>query len=92
GLVAIHVHDTGRGISPTALSSAFDRFVKLDDTPDRSAGGTGLGLAISRELARLMNGDLTARSELDRGSTFTILLPKYDRRRHSLAEAPRELH
>lgn len=75
--IAIHVHDTGCGIEPAALDRAFDRF---DEDPRRSHGGTGFGLSISRDLARLMGGDITARSEVGRGSTFTVVLPRYRRR------------
>lgn len=75
--VIIEVIDTGHGIPPEKLESIFDPFVQV--TPNLSAdgaGGAGLGLAISRELARGMNGDLTAVSEVGEGSTFTLTLPR----------------
>jgi PAS domain S-box-containing protein len=71
----IHVRDTGRGIPPDKLEVIFEPFVQVDPTLTRSAEGTGLGLAISRDLARAMNGDITARSTPGEGSTFTLTLP-----------------
>ncbi|HEX5869313.1 MAG TPA: ATP-binding protein, partial [Longimicrobium sp.] len=71
----IDVEDTGMGIPPERLSTIFEPFVQVDDSYTRQAGGTGLGLTISRRLARLMEGDLTVRSTLDRGSCFTLWLP-----------------
>jgi signal transduction histidine kinase len=73
--VLIDVIDTGVGIPADKLEAIFEPFVQVD----RYVGerqGTGLGLAISRDLARGMNGDLTVRSELGRGSVFTVRLPK----------------
>jgi PAS domain S-box-containing protein len=77
GVVRLHVDDTGRGIPADKLQSIFDPFVQVDRhlTPG-SQQGVGLGLAISRDLARRMGGDLTARSVLDAGSTFTLTLPR----------------
>jgi signal transduction histidine kinase len=80
--VAIRVRDTGRGIPADRLESVFDPFVQVDATLTREQGGTGLGLAISRELARGMGGDLTAESTPGEGSTFTLVLPRGERRAH----------
>jgi PAS domain S-box-containing protein len=73
--VRIDVEDTGIGIAPERVATVFEPFVQVDAGYTRQAGGTGLGLTISRRLARMMEGDLTARSELGRGSCFTLWLP-----------------
>lgn len=75
GLVIVRVQDTGSGIRNDQLDRVFQPFVQLDAALTRTKEGTGLGLAISRDLARGMNGDLTAESELNVGSTFILSLP-----------------
>jgi signal transduction histidine kinase len=74
-VVRIAVTDTGLGIAPDQLERIFEPFVQVDAGLTRAHEGTGLGLAISRELARAMGGDLTARSAVGAGSTFTLTLP-----------------
>jgi two-component system sensor histidine kinase MtrB len=69
----VEVADTGPGISPEHLEHVFDRFYRAD--PSRSGPGSGLGLAIARENARLLGGEVEARSELGTGSRFTLRLP-----------------
>jgi signal transduction histidine kinase/ActR/RegA family two-component response regulator len=73
--VRITVIDTGIGIPEKALPHIFDRFEQAERDTDKLYGGTGLGLDISRRLARLHGGDLTAESELGKGSKFSFLLP-----------------
>ena len=74
--VLIRVSDTGPGIARDRLTSIFDPFVQVGRFGEPRREGVGLGLAISRELARAMGGDLTVESELGRGSTFLVRLPR----------------
>ena len=71
----IEVSDTGIGNPEDRLKEIFEPFVQVDVSAAGRARGTGLGLAISRDLARGMDGDLTATSTLGEGSTFTLTLP-----------------
>ena len=73
--VSFRVTDTGAGIHREKLLSIFDPFVQAETGHSRSREGSGLGLTISRRLARLMGGDLTVKSEVGKGSTFTLWLP-----------------
>ncbi|HEX7970103.1 MAG TPA: ATP-binding protein [Stellaceae bacterium] len=73
--LSIAVRDTGIGISPENLAKLFDNFTQAGPLIGQKYGGTGLGLALSQKLCRLMGGEITARSELGRGSCFTIHLP-----------------
>ncbi|HJP61265.1 MAG TPA: PAS domain-containing protein, partial [Gemmatimonadaceae bacterium] len=74
--VVIDVTDTGRGIPADRLASVFEPFVQVGRSEEEQRQGVGLGLATSRELARAMGGDLTVASELGRGSTFSLMLPR----------------
>jgi hypothetical protein len=73
--VSFRVEDTGIGIPAAQMSAIFDPFVQVRAGPTRPKGGSGLGLTISRRLARLMKGDLSARSTFGKGSAFTLWLP-----------------
>jgi len=73
GRLHIEVEDTGVGIRQDELGRIFDEFHRVDSA--RVPRGTGLGLSITRHLAGVLGGDVTAESEVGRGSTFTLDLP-----------------
>jgi signal transduction histidine kinase len=76
GKVAIHVSDTGEGISATSLLRVFDRFWRATESPSGSGSGLGLGLAITKQLVELHDGRVSASSAGEgRGAVFTIELP-----------------
>jgi PAS domain S-box-containing protein len=72
---SIMVSDTGFGIPSHAQEYIFEEFRQVDGTSQRKQGGTGLGLAIVRKLATLMGGNVRVKSEIGKGSTFTVTLP-----------------
>jgi two-component system cell cycle sensor histidine kinase/response regulator CckA len=71
GQVAVEVSDTGTGIEAEALPRIFDPFF----TTKPVGAGTGLGLSICHGIIKSLGGEISVRSELGRGSTFTVLLP-----------------
>lgn len=73
--VQIAVEDTGFGIKEEEQGLVFDKFYRARDTRISTITGTGLGLTLARDVVRLHGGDITLRSELDKGSTFTITIP-----------------
>jgi PAS/PAC sensor hybrid histidine kinase (EC 2.7.13.3) len=78
------IADTGIGMSAEQLDRIFDPFTQADSSTTKKYGGTGLGLTITKKFCEMMGGDITALSELDQGSTFTIRLPAIFRETSSL--------
>lgn len=68
--LVISVKDTGIGIAANKLETLFTPFIQADSSTTRKFGGSGLGLTISKQLCKLMSGDITARSELGKSTTF----------------------
>ncbi len=73
--IHFNVMDSGIGMSESQLQRVFSPFIQADAGTERKYGGTGLGLAISLKLAQLMGGGISARSEIGKGTAFTIALP-----------------
>jgi signal transduction histidine kinase/DNA-binding NarL/FixJ family response regulator len=71
GRATHEVEDTGSGIAAEELETVFEPFAQ-SESGRTAAEGSGLGLSISRDLARLMNGDVAASSQVGRGSRFTL--------------------
>ncbi|MFM2418343.1 MAG: hypothetical protein RL385_3066 [Pseudomonadota bacterium] len=72
----ISVEDRGIGIAPEDHERVFTSFEQVHKGDTRKYGGTGLGLSISRSLVRMHGGELSVRSELGKGATFVIRLPR----------------
>ncbi len=68
--------DTGIGIPAEDLDKIFERFYVVDKSRSRKTGGSGLGLAIVKHIVNLHQGKIEVKSELGKGSTFTVFLPR----------------
>ncbi|MBD1999257.1 two-component sensor histidine kinase [Leptolyngbya sp. FACHB-541] len=71
----IHVQDTGVGIALEDQARIFDRFYRVGQERSRRTGGSGLGLPIAQAIARMHRGSIQVKSELGKGSVFTLRLP-----------------
>lgn len=74
-LLEIKVNDTGIGIAPEKQDKIFERFFQSDIPGTLVNQGSGIGLAITKEFVKMHGGSITVESELNKGSSFTVLLP-----------------
>jgi PAS domain S-box-containing protein len=74
--VQVQVHDTGPGIPSEDISHLFQKFYRVDNTATRTIGGTGLGLFICRKIVELYKGRVWVESQLGKGTTFFVNLPR----------------
>jgi signal transduction histidine kinase len=75
-VVIFEVTDSGLGIAPEHMDRIFDAFWQVEQSTTRRVGGAGLGLNVTRRLARLLGGEVSARSVAGEGSTFSLRLPR----------------
>ena len=73
--VVVSISDIGIGIKKEDLSKIFDKFFHVDRTGQENDPGNGLGLSIAQSIAKIHNGDIRVKSELKKGSIFTVTLP-----------------
>ncbi|MCB0062815.1 MAG: ATP-binding protein [Caldilineaceae bacterium] len=81
--VKVAVSDTGIGIHAESQQQIFQRFYRTDKARSREEGGSGLGLSIVQWIAQAHEGRVTVESEPQKGSTFTLWLPEYNRERQN---------
>jgi signal transduction histidine kinase len=75
--VQIVVEDNGPGIDERHKARLFERFYRVDKARSRKLGGTGLGLAIVKHIVSVHGGEVEVETRIGKGSTFIILLPRY---------------
>ena len=71
----VEVRDSGPGIAPEHQSKVFETFFQADSSASREYGGAGLGLSIVRSYVEAHGGEVFVKSELGKGSTFTLIVP-----------------
>ena len=76
GYAELSVSDNGIGIPAQDLDRIFERFYRVDKSHSKEVGGTGLGLSIVKHAAKVHDAEISVRSELGKGSVFTVKFPK----------------
>lgn len=74
-MMQVNITDYGIGIDQGDIDSIFGKFSRLDSPLTRTTEGTGLGLYITKSLACMLNGDVKVKSEKEKQTTFSLLLP-----------------
>ncbi len=89
--VSFQVSDQGIGMTEIQVNNLFREFTQADSSTTREYGGTGLGLAISKHFCEMMGGYIRVKSVKDKGSVFTIFLPRVANNASSSEENAQEL-
>ena len=77
-MVVIEIKDMGIGISEEDLDKIFEKFTRLENHLTSKTQGNGLGLYITKNLVEGMNGQISVKSELNKGTEFTLRFPVYN--------------
>ena len=86
--VHIKIKDSGIGIPKEKIDSIFEKFVRVDKSFSRENEGSGIGLSIVKSLVELLEGEISLKSEENKGSEFTISLPNIKLNEKDLYEMP----
>ncbi|MBU1043125.1 MAG: ATP-binding protein [Candidatus Omnitrophica bacterium] len=71
----VDIIDSGSGISEKNIDKIFDKFFRVYKDHDWIESGVGLGLNIAQSIAKAYNAEIRVKSVLDKGTTFTVILP-----------------
>jgi signal transduction histidine kinase len=86
-VVQCYIKDTGPGIPADDIPHLFQKFYRVDNSATRTIGGTGLGLFICKKIVELYGGRIWVESELGKGSTFYINMPRVSSQKaHDISE------
>lgn len=86
--IDFQIKDTGIGMMPEQLKKIFNAFSQADSSTTRQYGGTGLGLTITKQFIQMMGGTVNVESEVGKGTTFTIRIPKTVQKPLTVVEHP----
>lgn len=86
-VVQFFVRDTGKGIATEDIPHLFQKFYRVDNSATRTIGGNGLGLFIARKIVELYDGRIWVESEVGKGSTFYVNLPRLSSQRAEQLQA-----
>ena len=75
-IIEFKIQDYGKGIEKSNITYIFDKFWQEDDSITRAHGGLGIGLSVVEKLITILNGQINVESKPNKGSIFTVLLPK----------------
>lgn len=83
-VASVFIRDTGLGIPAESIDHLFQKFYRVDNSAVRTIGGTGLGLYISKKIIELYGGRIWAESQVGKGTTFYINLPRLSQQQADL--------
>ena len=89
--IKVSVKDSGIGIAPEDQKKVFDQFQQIENSLNRKNGGTGLGLPIAKQLIEAHKGFIWVESELNRGTTFSFVIPVLSEKEKFIIDLDKEI-